>query len=146
MIPTDDAYYMRMALKEAVQAEKEGEVPIGAVMVCQGQIIARTHNQTETLNDPTAHAEIVAVTSATNTLGSKYLANCTLYVTLEPCVMCAGALGWAQVGRVVFGADDEKRGYSRFAPQAFHPKTEVTKGILSDECAKLLTDFFRRKR
>jgi len=146
MIPPDDAYYMRMALKEAVQAEKEGEVPIGAVMVCQGQIIARTHNQTETLNDPTAHAEIVAVTSATNTLGSKYLANCTLYVTLEPCVMCAGALGWAQVGRVVFGADDEKRGYSRFAPQAFHPKTEVTKGILSDECAKLLTDFFRRKR
>ena len=146
MIPNDDAHYMRMALKEAAQAEKEGEVPIGAVMVCQGQVIARTHNQTETLNDPTAHAEIVAVTSATNTLGSKYLANCTLYVTLEPCVMCAGALGWAQVGRVVFGADDEKRGYSRFAPQAFHPKTEVTKGILSDECAKLLTDFFRRKR
>ena len=146
MIPNDDAHYMRMALKEAAQAEKEGEVPIGAVMVCQGQVIARTHNQTETLNDPTAHAEIVAVTSATNTLGSKYLANCTLYVTLEPCVMCAGALGWAQVGRVVFGADDEKRGYSRFAPQAFHPKTEITKGILSDECAKLLTDFFRRKR
>ena len=146
MMPTDDTLYMQMALKEAAQAEKEGEVPIGAVIVCQGQVIARTHNQTETLNDPTAHAEIVAITSATNTLGSKYLANCVLYVTLEPCVMCAGALGWAQVGRVVFGAEDEKRGFSRFAPQALHPKTELTKGILKDECAKLLVDFFKRKR
>jgi len=146
MIPADDTRYMQMALKEASQAEKEGEVPIGAVMICQGQIIARTHNQTETLNDPTAHAEILAITSATNTLGSKYLANCTLYVTLEPCVMCAGALGWAQVGRIVFGAEDEKRGFLRFAPDALHPKTELVKGILNDECAKLLTDFFKRKR
>ena len=146
MMQPDDTHYMQLALREALQAEKEGEVPIGAVMVCQGQVIARTHNQTERLNDPTAHAEILAITVATNTLGSKYLANCSLYVTLEPCVMCAGALSWAQVGRIVFGAEDEKRGFLRFAPNALHPKTELIRGILSDECGKLLTDFFRRKR
>ena len=146
MIKPDDTTYMRMALKEALQAEKEGEVPIGAVVVCQGQVIARTHNQTETLNDPTAHAEILAITAATNTLGSKYLANCSLYVTIEPCVMCAGALGWAQVGRVVFGAEDEKRGFLRFAPEALHPKTELTQGVLKEECGELVTNFFRRKR
>ena len=121
--PFDDTYFMRQALAEARLAAEEGEVPVGAVIVCQGRIMARTHNQTERLNDVTAHAEMLAITAATNAMGAKYLTDCTLYVTVEPCIMCAGAIGWAQIGTIVFGAADEKRGYSRFAPHAFHPKS-----------------------
>ena len=146
MIQPDDNHYMQLAYKEALQAEKEGEVPVGAIMVCRGQIIARSHNQTETLNDPTAHAEILAITVATGTLGSKYLPDCTLYVTVEPCVMCAGALNWAQIGSVVFGARDEKRGFLRYAPNALHPKTVLKQGVMEQECSGLITGFFRKKR
>lgn len=142
---TDD-YFMKRALAEAQQAFAEGEVPVGAVVVCQNKIIARAHNQTETLNDVTAHAEMVAITAATNLLGAKYLTGCTLYVTVEPCVMCAGALGWSQVERVVFGAYDTKRGYQRYASEAMHPKTVVTGGIMQNDCEQLMKDFFEQKR
>ena len=137
---------MRLALAEAQASAEKGEIPVGTVVVCRDRIIARGHNLTETLNDVTAHAEMQAITSAASALGGKYLQECTLYVTLEPCVMCAGALGWAQLGRLVYGANDEKRGYSRFAPQALHPKTQVSKGILADECASLMSEFFKKKR
>ena len=138
--------YMRMALAEAQKALSEGEVPIGAVVVCKEHVIARAHNLTETLGDATAHAEMQAITMAANELGGKYLTDCTLYVTVEPCVMCAGALGWAQVPRVVYGCRDEKRGYLTFAPQALHPKAQVTGGILEDDCRQLMQQFFRQKR
>ena len=138
--------YMRKALEEAYLASEEGEIPVGVVLVCKGRIIARAHNETEKLHDVTAHAEMIAVTMGSAYLGGKYLNECTLYVTLEPCVMCAGAIGWAQVKRLVYGAGDEKRGYSHFAPQALHPRTEVVSGIMSDEAVKLMTDFFKSKR
>lgn len=141
-----DIQYMKKALNEARTAFDKGEVPVGAVIVCQDRVIARAHNLTETLTDVTAHAEMQALTAAANTLGGKYLTGCTLYVTVEPCIMCAGAIGWAQVSRVVFGASDEKRGYQRFAPEALHPKTEVVRGVLSDEAAALMKDFFKKKR
>ena len=142
----DDNFYMKQALMEAEKAAARGEVPVGAGVVCRDRIIARTHNLTETLNDVTAHAEMQAITAAANALGGKYLTDCTLYVTVEPCVMCAGAIAWAQTGRLVFGAEDEKRGYQRFAPQALHPKTEVVKGLMADECAALMKDFFKKRR
>ena len=144
--PFDDTYFMRQALSEARLAAEEGEVPVGAVIACQGRIIARAHNQTERLHDVTAHAELLAITAATNALGAKYLTDCTLYVTVEPCVMCAGAIGWAQIPRIVFGAYDEKRGYRRYAPLAMHPKAEVVGGVLEEECARLMTVFFKNKR
>ncbi|HOK36835.1 MAG TPA: nucleoside deaminase [Paludibacteraceae bacterium] len=146
MKENQDIFFMRQALVEAKEAAKKNEVPIGAVIVCGGKIIARAHNLTETLIDVTAHAEMQAITSAANYLGSKYLMDCTLYVTVEPCVMCAGALGWSQIGRIVYGTSDEKRGYTIFSPQALHPKTEVTSGILSEECKNLIQEFFRKKR
>lgn len=142
----DDIHYMKLALREAEAAFQADEIPVGAIVVCNGQILAKAHNLTERLNDVTAHAEMQAITAAADALGGKYLTDCTLYVTIEPCIMCAGAIGWAQVGRVVFGANDEKRGYQRFAPQAFHPKTEVLSGILADEAAALMKDFFKKKR
>ncbi|MBO5881287.1 MAG: nucleoside deaminase [Paraprevotella sp.] len=142
----DDVFYMKKALEEAQRAYNEDEIPVGAVVVCGDRIIARAHNLTETLTDVTAHAEMQVITAAANALGGKYLNECTLYVTLEPCVMCAGAIGWAQVKRLVYGAGDEKRGYSHFAPQALHPRTEVVSGIMSDEAVKLMTDFFKSKR
>ena len=138
--------YMRDALREAQSALEEGEVPIGAVVVCKGRIIARGHNLTETLNDVTAHAEMQAVTAAASWLGGKYLNDCTLYVTVEPCPMCAAALNWAQVGRIVYGAADPRRGYSLFTPPLLHPRTQVTAGILSDECSALMKEFFKEKR
>ena len=141
-----DEDYMRKALAEAEQAAKEDEIPIGAILVCRGRIIARTHNLTETLCDVTAHAEMQAITDASEHLGGKYLNDCTLYVTIEPCVMCAGALGWSQIGRVVYGAHDEKRGFRRFAPQALHPKTQLVAGIMEEECAELMKEFFTQKR
>ena len=141
-----DELYMRKALTEAQQAFDEGEIPIGAIIVCQDHIIARAHNLTETLCDVTAHAEMQAITAAANELGGKYLTDCTLYVTVEPCTMCAGALGWSQITRVVYGCRDEKRGYSDYAPRALHPKCTVTSGILEDECRQLMQDFFRQKR
>ena len=137
---------MREALKEAALALKQGEVPIGGVVVCKGHIIARGHNLTELLRDPTAHAEMQLITMATESLGVKYLTDCTIYVTVEPCPMCAAALAWAQLGRLVYGADDPKRGYSLFAPSLLHPKTEVTKGVLAGECGEFMTDFFKEKR
>lgn len=137
---------MRMALAEAEAARAEGEIPIGAVIACQGRIIARAHNLTETLTDVTAHAEMQAITAAANQLGGKYLTDCTLYVTVEPCVMCAGAIGWAQIGRVVYGAADEKRGFQRYAPQALHPRCTVTQGVLETECRELMQQFFAAKR
>lgn len=143
---TDDVRYMKMALAEAEQAYAEGEVPVGAVVVCKGRVIARAHNLTETLTDVTAHAEMQAVTAAANYLGGKYLSECVLYVTVEPCVMCAGALGWAQLGRLVYGAADEKRGYRRYAPQALHPKAEVVEGVMAEECAELMKRFFSERR
>lgn len=146
MTAADDIRYMKMALDEASKAYEQGEVPVGAVVVCQGRVIARAHNLTETLTDVTAHAEMQAITAAANYLGGKYLNECTLYVTVEPCVMCAGALGWAQTKRVVFGAADEKRGFQRFAPQALHPKTEVASGVMADECAALMKAFFSSRR
>ncbi|HIY87656.1 MAG TPA: nucleoside deaminase [Candidatus Bacteroides pullicola] len=142
----DDTYYMRQALAEARQAAGRGEIPVGAVVVCKDRIIARAHNLTETLTDVTAHAEMQAITAAASTLGGKYLNECTLYVTVEPCVMCAGAIGWAQLRRLVFGAEDVKRGYRRYAPQALHPKTEVVQGLLADECAALMKAFFAARR
>ena len=142
----DDIRYMKMALDEANRAYQQGEVPVGAVVVCQGRVIARAHNLTETLTDVTAHAEMQAVTSAANFLGGKYLNECTLYVTLEPCIMCAGALGWAQLKRLVYGASDDKRGFCRYAPQALHPKTEVVTGVLADECSELMKSFFNQRR
>ncbi len=143
----DDNYYMQQALLEAQRAEEQGEIPIGAVVVSpQGNIIGRGHNLTETLHDVTAHAEMQALTAAAENLGGKYLTDCTLYVTVEPCVMCAGALGWSQISRIVYGTSDEKRGYRRFAPEALHPKTQVTDGILEEECRRLMQDFFKKKR
>ena len=141
-----DESFMRMALKEAEKAGANGEIPIGAVVVCKGRIISRAHNLTETLHDVTAHAEMQAITAAANMLGGKYLTDCTLYVTVEPCVMCAGALGWSQIPRVVFGASDEKRGFLRYAPNALHPKTTVTSGILEEECRTIMHEFFQGKR
>ncbi|WP_298948576.1 nucleoside deaminase [uncultured Alloprevotella sp.] len=141
-----DQEYMQKALIEAKQAFEEGEVPVGAVIVCRDRIIARAHNLTERLTDVTAHAEMQAITAAANALGGKYLTDCTLYVTVEPCVMCAGALAWAQLSRIVYGASDPKRGFSVFAPDALHPRTEVTKGVLAEECANLMKDFFQRRR
>ena len=138
--------YMRLALDEARQALAQGEIPIGAVVVCRDRVIARAHNLTETLTDPTAHAEMQAITIAASELGGKYLTECTLYVTVEPCTMCAGALGWAQVPRIVYGCRDEKRGFLTFAPRALHPKAQVLGGILEDECRQLMQDFFRAKR
>src|SRR5574344_1134536 len=142
----DDTYFMKQALVEAEAALKTDEVPIGAVIVCQNRIIARAHNLTETLCDVTAHAEMQAITAAANTLGGKYLTDCTLYVTVEPCTMCAGAIGWAQIPRIVYGAEDEKRGYHRYAPDALHPKATVTKGVMEEECRELIKDFFKNKR
>lgn len=138
--------YMRMALEEARWAFDRGEVPVGAILVSRNRILARGHNLTETLMDVTAHAEMQAITAAASTLGGKYLQDCTLYVTLEPCVMCAGALGWAQLSELVYAAADEKRGYTRLAPQALHPKTKVTKGLLAEESVALLQEFFKNKR
>lgn len=142
----NDEYFMRQALNEARYAFEKDEIPIGAVVVCQNRIIARAHNLTETLNDVTAHAEMQAITAAANILGGKYLIDCTLYVTIEPCPMCAGALGWSQVSKVVYGAKDEKRGYQLIAPRAFHPKTEIISGVLENECRQLMQDFFKNKR
>ena len=141
-----DLKYMQRALQEARAAFDEDEIPVGAVIVCRDQIIARGHNLTETLHDVTAHAEMQAITAAANSLGGKYLNDCTLYVTVEPCIMCAGAIGWSQLGRLVYGAADPKRGYSRFSPSLLHPKTEVISGILAEECSNMVTDFFKSKR
>ena len=141
-----DEQYMRRALDEARLALNAGEVPIGAVIVCRNHIISQAHNLTETLCDVTAHAEMQAITAAANALGGKYLTDCTLYVTVEPCAMCAGAIGWAQIPRIVYGAPDEKRGYHDLAPKALHPKTTVTGGILEEECRRLIQDFFRSRR
>ena len=137
---------MRKALEEARLAEEEGEIPVGAVVVCKGRVIARAHNQTERLNDVTAHAEMQAITAAANYLGGKYLSDCTLYVTVEPCVMCAGAISWAQLGRLFFGAADEKRGYQRYAPNVLHPKTIVSQGLLAEESSLLMKEFFKNRR
>ena len=141
-----DDYFMGQALREAEKARDAGEIPVGAVVVCQKQIIARAHNQTQILNDVTAHAEIMAITAASSHLGNKYLNECTLYVTLEPCIMCAGALAWAQLDRVVYGASDEKRGFMRYGKELLHPKTKLEYGIKYDECAALMTEFFAQKR
>ena len=142
----DDERYMREALREAMAAAEEDEVPIGAVVVCRGRIIAKGHNMTERLKDPTAHAEMIAITAASEAMGGKYLTDCTLYVTVEPCPMCAGALAWSQISRVVYGALDPKRGFSLFSPSLMHPKTEVTAGVLALECGQLVSDFFKNKR
>ena len=141
-----DEMYMRKALSEAQLAFDKGEIPIGAVVVCKDRIIARAHNLTETLCDVTAHAEMQAITMAANELGGKYLTDCTLYVTVEPCPMCAGAIGWAQVPRIVYGAPDLKRGFREYAPRVMHPKAECTGGILVEECRQLMQDFFKSKR
>lgn len=142
----DDTYYMKIALSEAQQALDEDEVPIGAVIVYNDKIIAKAHNSTEKFNDINCHAEILAISAANNALGSKYLKGCTLYVTIEPCVMCAGAIGWAQISRVVYGAKDSKKGYTILAPKALHPKATVTTGILENECSSIMKNFFKRKR
>lgn len=142
----DDSYYMKLAIAEAETAATKDEVPIGAVVVCDGKIIARAHNLTETLTDPTAHAEMQAITSATEALGGKYLNECTLYVTVEPCPMCAAALHWAQLGRLVYGAPDIKRGFHLFTPSLLHPKTEIISGIMEEACSLLVRDFFKNKR
>lgn len=146
MTMTADERYMRKALEEARRAFEADEIPVGAVVVCGDQIIARGHNLTEMLHDVTAHAEMQAITAAAEHLGGKYLDVCTLYVTVEPCIMCAGAIGWSQLGRLVYGASDPKRGYSYFAPKALHPKTKVVSGVLEEECAALMKEFFQRKR
>ena len=138
--------YMTKALAEARKAYDKGEIPIGAIVVCNGTIIARTHNLTETLNDVTAHAEMQAITAAAEHIGGKYLDDCTLYVTVEPCPMCAGALGWSHIGRVVYGASDEKKGYMTFAPTVLHPKTKVTSGVCAEEAAELMRRFFKERR
>ena len=145
-ISDTDAAFMRKALAEAEQAEREGEVPVGAIVVCRGRVLARTHNLTETLHDVTAHAEMQAITAAANALGGKYLTGCTLYVTVEPCPMCAGALGWSQISRVVYSAPDDKRGYHLIAPAALHPKTEVVAGVLEEDCREMMRRFFAKKR
>ena len=137
---------MRMALDEAHLAYEAGEIPIGAVVVCKDRVISRAHNLTETLCDVTAHAEMQAITSAANTLGGKYLTDCTLYVTVEPCTMCAGAIGWAQIPRIIYGAADEKRGFHEYAPKAMHPKATITTGVLEEECRQLMQEFFRSRR
>lgn len=142
----NDEYFMQQAIQEAKKAFEEDEVPVGCVIVCRGRIIARAHNLTETLNDVTAHAEMQAITAAENVLGGKYLKDCTLYVTVEPCPMCAGAIAWAQVSRIVYGAEDEKRGYMLFSPVILHPKTVVAQGVLQDKCSALMKDFFKSKR
>ena len=142
----DNERYMKDALREAETARMEDEVPIGAVIVCKGRIIAKGHNMTERLNDPTAHAEMIAITAATEALGGKYLNECTLYVTVEPCPMCAAALAWSQIGKVVYGASDPKRGFSKFSPSLMHPKTEIISGVLAEECSTIVTDFFKNKR
>lgn len=141
-----DEYYMQRALAEAEAAYREGEIPVGAVVVCRNRIIARAHNLTETLNDVTAHAEMQAITMAANELGGKYLQDCTLYVTVEPCIMCAGAIGWAQLKRIVYGCRDEKRGYMEYAPKALHPKATTVYGVLEDECKDLMQRFFKERR
>lgn len=142
----EDIRYMREALKEAAEAAMDDEVPIGAVIVARGRIIAKGHNMTEMLHDPTAHAEMIALTAATEAIGSKYLNDCTLYVTVEPCPMCAAALNWAQVGRIVYGASDPKRGYSMYSPSLLHPKTAVESGVSAEECSAMVTDYFKSKR
>ncbi len=141
-----DNYYMKQAMAEAQKAFEKDEVPVGAIVVCNNQIIARAHNQTELLEDVTAHAEIIALTAAATHLGSKYLVDCTMYVTLEPCTMCAGALAWAQLDKLVYGAADDKRGFMRFGKKMLHPKTKVEFGFMAEESEKLLKDFFRKKR
>lgn len=141
-----DEGFMRKALAEAEAARDAGEIPVGAVIVCGGRIISRAHNLTEMLNDVTAHAEMQAITSAANALGGKYLSGCTLYVTVEPCPMCAGAAGWAQISRVVYGASDDKRGFRRYAPNVLHPKATVVSGVLEDDCRRLMQEFFRSRR
>lgn len=141
-----DDYFMEQAVREAKKASMAGEIPVGAIIVCQKQIIARAHNQTQILQDVTAHAEILAITAASSYLGSKYLKDCTLYVTLEPCVMCAGALYWAQIGRVVYGASDEKRGFMRYGKELLHPSTKLEFGIKHDECSAMMSSFFVEKR
>jgi tRNA(adenine34) deaminase len=142
----NDERFMREAISEARKALAQDEIPIGAVVVANGMIIGRGHNPTETLHDVTAHAEMQAITAAAEWLGGKYLDQCTLYVTVEPCVMCAGAIAWSQLGRLVFGTADDKRGYQRYAPNALHPKTEVASGILADECSTMMKEFFKSKR
>ena len=142
----DDNYYMKLALAEAQVAKEKNEVPVGAVIVCNDRIIAKAYNLTETLTDVTAHAEMQAITAASEYIGGKYLNQCTLYVTVEPCVMCAGAIAWAQMGRLVYGASDEKRGFTVFAPQALHPKTQVLGGVMKEECAALMKEFFQERR
>lgn len=142
----DDSFYMRMALREAEEAFREDEVPVGAVIVSKGVVLAKSHNLTERLTDVTAHAEIQAITSAENLLGKKFLEDCTLYVTVEPCLMCAGALRWARLGRVVWGADDLKQGYRVFSQEALHKRTQVDRGVLEEECQELMKAFFQRKR
>lgn len=142
----EDILYMKQALAEANKAYRQGEIPIGAVVVCRSKIIAKSHNLTELLHDVTAHAEMQAITAAAEHLGGKYLTDCTLYVTVEPCIMCAGALGWSQISRIVYGTADEKRGFQRFAPKALHPKTQVTSGVMAEECAELMQRFFKEKR
>ena len=145
-VEKQDEKFMKIAFDEARMAAAEGEIPVGAVVVCQGVVIARARNLTERLNDITAHAEMQAITAAAAYLGGKYLDQCTMYVTLEPCTMCAGALGWAQLGRLVYGASDEKRGYTKYAPNVLHPKTEVASGVMADESAALIQEFFRKRR
>ncbi len=141
-----DIHYMEQAIKQAKVAALKGEVPVGAIIVSENKIIARAHNQTELLKDVTAHAEIIAITAAANFMGSKYLNECTLYVTLEPCVMCGGALQWAQLGRIVYGAADDKRGFMRFGKKILHPKTKIEYGVMEEECRELLQEFFQKKR
>lgn len=141
-----DSHFMKQALKQAELALESGEIPVGAIVVCENQIIARAHNQTEQLNDVTAHAEIIAITAASNFLNSKYLPDCTLYVTLEPCIMCAGALHWAQLGRVVYGTADDKRGFMRFGKSLLHPKSKLEYGIMEEECSAILKQFFQKLR
>lgn len=146
ILQPDDDYFMGEALREARKAEAEGEIPVGAVVVAGEKVIARAHNQTELLHDVTAHAEMLAITAAAEHLGAKYLTGCTLFVTLEPCVMCAGALGWSQVEKIVYGASDEKRGFERLGRGMLHPKTEVKGGVRSEECGTLVKEFFKKKR
>ena len=141
-----DEKFMRLALAEAEAALSDGEVPVGAVIVSKGRVIAKGHNMTERLHDPTAHAEMIAITAATEATGSRYLDECTLYVTLEPCPMCAAALNWAQTARIVYGASDPKRGYSLFSPSLLHPRTEVRSGVLAEDCSAMVSDYFKSKR
>lgn len=141
-----DEYYMKKALEEAQLAYEEGEVPVGAIVVCDNQIIAKARNQTERMHDVTAHAEMIAISAATEFLGAKYLTDCTLYVTLEPCVMCAGALAWSQIGKIVYGASEERRGFMKFGQGILHPKTKFVQGIAEEECAALMKSFFQEKR